>query len=270
MRRSRGTSGEVASAPGEDSAGGSVLPWMAPELDLPSPLMATRSHVGDRAGRFALLLGAVITAFGVEGVSSPAQWEQVVVSALLGITLLLALWAAATRPRYMRIAALISAGLVLVSVIEVLSGSVDGSATRLANALLVGLAPPAIVIGFLQSLRTRQSVTVEAVLGVLCVYILLGMFFAFIYGMVARLGGSPFFAGGQDASFPHCLYFSFTTLTTVGYGDFTARTNLGHTLAVSEALFGQIYLVTVVSLIVGNLGRGRPVAPEPPAAAGSS
>jgi len=47
-------------------------------------------------------------------------------------------------------------------------------------------------------------------------------------------------------------------LTTVGYGDLTARTDLGHTLAVFEALIGQIYLVTVVSLIVSNLGRARP------------
>jgi hypothetical protein len=59
------------------------------------------------------------------------------------------------------------------------------------------------------------------------------------------------------------LYFSFTTLTTVGYGDLTARTNLGHTLSVSEALFGQIYLVTIVSLIVANLGRSRPAGDRP-------
>jgi hypothetical protein len=232
--------------------------------------MATRSHVGDRVGRFALLLAALITAFGVEGVASPARWEQVLVSGLLGATLLLALWAADVRPRLIRLAAVVVAGLILVSIIEVLSGGLDGGATRLANALLVGLAPAAIIIGVLRSLRIRQSVTVEAVLGVLSVYILLGMFFAFIYGTIDRLGGSPFFAGGQETSFAHCLYFSFTTLTTVGYGDLTARTNLGHTLSVSEALFGQIYLVTVVSLIVGNLGRGRPVAPEPPAAAGNS
>jgi hypothetical protein len=55
----------------------------------------------------------------------------------------------------------------------------------------------------------------------------------------------------------HCLYFSFTTLATVGYGDFVARTDLGHTLAISEALIGQIYLVTVVSLIISNLRRPR-------------
>ena len=48
-------------------------------------------------------------------------------------------------------------------------------------------------------------------------------------------------------------------MTTVGYGDYTARTNLGHTLAITEALVGQIYLVTVVAAIVGRLvPRGAP------------
>ena len=90
-------------------------------------------------------------------------------------------------------------------------------------------------------------------------YILLGMFFSFIYGTIGHLSG-PFFANGADATVSRCLYYSFTTLTTVGYGDFTAASNLGHTLSVSEALFGQIYLVTIVSLIVANLGRARQTA----------
>jgi len=105
-------------------------------------------------------------------------------------------------------------------------------------------------------------VTLEAVFGVLCVYLLIGMLFAFLYGSIDRLGGSPFFAGGQPASVADCLYYSFTTLTTVGYGDLTAHSNLGHTLSVSEALVGQIYLVTIVSLIVANLGRSRPASPQ--------
>jgi len=66
-----------------------------------------------------------------------------------------------------------------------------------------------------------------------------------------------FFAQQDSTTVAHCLYFSFTTLTTVGYGDLTAASNLGHTLSVTEALSGQIYLVTVVSVIVGNLGRVR-------------
>ena len=98
----------------------------------------------------------------------------------------------------------------------------------------------------------------------LCLYVLVGMAFGFLYGAIDNLGGDPFFAGGESASVAHCLYFSLTTLATVGYGDFVARTNLGHTLSVSEAMIGQIYLVTVVSLIVSNLRRpARRDRPQP-------
>jgi hypothetical protein len=210
--------------------------------------------------RYGLLLGAIVVAFAIQGIAEPGKAEEVLVSVLLGATLLLALWAGDTKPRVMWPAVLVVAALILTSIVEAASGNVGGGATRISNALLVALAPPAIIIGVIRSLRARQAVTLEAVFGVLCVYLLLGMFFASVYGTMDRLGGDPFFAGGQSATVAHCLYFSFTSLTTAGYGDFTARTNLGHTLSVSEALLGQIYLVTVVSLIVANLGRSRPAA----------
>jgi hypothetical protein len=57
------------------------------------------------------------------------------------------------------------------------------------------------------------------------------------------------------------LYFSFVTITTVGYGDLTAGTSLGCSIAIAEALTGQIYLVTVVAAIVGVLG-GRAATPK--------
>jgi len=207
--------------------------------------------------RYGLLLGAIIVAFAIQGIAEPGKVEQILVAVLLGVTLLLALWTADTKPRVMWPAVAIVAALILTSVVETANGNIAGGATRVANALLVGLAPPAIVIGVIRSLRARQAVTLEAVFGVLCVYILLGMFFASVYGTIDRFGGDPFFAGGQTATVARCIYFSFTNLTTLGYGDFTARTNLGHTLSVSEALVGQIYLVTIVSLIVANLGRSR-------------
>jgi len=213
-----------------------------------------------RRERYGVLLGAVIVAFAVEGVATPSSWEQILTTALLGATLLLALFAAEAKRARVWIASVLVVGCVVLSIVEAISGNIDGGATRLANALLVLFAPPAVIAGVIRSLRARQAVTLEAVFGVLCVYMLLGMLYAFIYGSIDRLGGTPFFAGGASATVAHCLYFSFTTLTTVGYGDFTAQTNLGHTLSVSESLLGQIYLVTVVSLIVANLGRARPGA----------
>ena len=216
------------------------------------------SSIRDQRERFGLLLGAILTAFAIQGVASPEKWEEVIVAALLGVTLLLALWTADARPRIIRAAVVIVALVILASVVEAANGNVDGRAVRIANALLVTLAPPAIIIGVVRSLRARQTVTIEAVFGVLCVYILLGMFFAFLYGAIDNLDGEAFFAAGAKGTVSNCLYYSFTTLTTVGYGDLTSSSNLGHTLSVSEALVGQIYLVTVVSLIVANLGRGRP------------
>lgn len=209
-----------------------------------------------RRERFGLLLLALVAAFFVEGVANPGPWGQMIVTALLGTTLVLAIWVAETRPWVMRAAVVVALAMIAFSAIEAASGQVDSAATRLGNALLVILAPPAIIVGVVRSLRARNQVTVPAVFGVLCLYILLGMFFAFIYGAIARLSGS-FFAQPEPATVARCLYFSFTTLTTVGYGDLTAASNLGHTLSMTEALTGQIYLVTVVSLIVGNLGRLR-------------
>ena len=118
---------------------------------------------------------------------------------------------------------------------------------------MVALAPPAVVVGLYRNLRATGTVTLTVVAGVLCLYLLLGLFFTSVYVAVQNLGGAPFFSNGTAAVSSRALYFSFVTMTTVGYGDYTARTNLGHTLAVSEALMGQIYLVTVVAAIVGRL-----------------
>jgi hypothetical protein len=210
--------------------------------------------------RFGLLLGSVAIAFAIEGIATPSEWQEVLISGLLGSTLVLALWAAEVPPRRLRIGVVVVVALVTLSVVEALNHNPAGGATRVTNGLLVLLAPPVIIAGIVRILRAKQTVTLEAVFGVLSVYILLGMLFGFVFGSIDRLGGNPFFAGGQPATVAHCLYYSFTTLTTVGYGDLTARTNLGHTLSVAEALLGQIYLVTIVSLIVANLGRSRPAA----------
>jgi uncharacterized membrane protein len=81
------------------------------------------------------------------------------------------------------------------------------------------------------------------------------------------LGQGPFFANVDAPDGTDYLYFSFVTLTTVGYGDLVARGSLGRMLAVSEALLGQLYLVTVVALLVGNVGRPRRASGEPRAGA---
>jgi Ion channel len=205
--------------------------------------------------RYGVLLLALGVTFFFEGVAEPSDVQRAIGTVLVGATLLLSLYAAEVPARRLRVAVVLVGVVLMAVVIASVAGkgsTVDGIAA-IANALLIALAPPAVVVGVYRNLRATGTVTVTVVAGVLCLYLLLGLFFAFAYVAVQNLGGAPFFANGAAAVSSRSMYFSFVTMTTVGYGDYTARTNLGHTLAVSEALIGQIYLVTVVAAIVGRL-----------------
>jgi hypothetical protein len=109
--------------------------------------------------------------------------------------------------------------------------------------------------GLVRLLRER-GVTVQAVAGALAVYLLLGILFGFAIAVAAKAGPHDYFAQGGDGTQSQHVYFSFTAMTTTGFGDLTPATRTGRALAVLEMLTGQIYLVTVISLLVGNL-RGR-------------
>jgi Ion channel len=119
-----------------------------------------------------------------------------------------------------------------------------------------------LVRGMARLLRA-QGVTVQAVTGALAIYLLLGILFAFAITAMAKIGSGPFFAQGTDGTESQRVYYSFTSMTTTGFGDLTPATRGGRALAVLEMLTGQIYLVTVISLLVGNLRRRR--AETPPA-----
>ena len=217
--------------------------------------MAVNAQEGQRRARFGLLLGAITVTVGVQGTFSQSDLKGAVVTALLGGTLLLAFWSADVPTRRLKRAAVVVGLIVAAAILALIldSGQAVLGAVAIANGLLILLAPPSIVVGVLRSLRKHGEVTLEVVMGSLCFYLLAGMFFAFVSGAIESLGGDPFFAGGDEWTPQRSVYFSFTTLTTTGFGDFTARSDIGHMLSVTEALFGQIYLVTVVAVIVSNL-----------------
>jgi hypothetical protein len=101
-------------------------------------------------------------------------------------------------------------------------------------------------------------VTLRAVAGALTIYLLIGLGFGFLVGLVAELGSGPYFAQGTNGNEAVWAYFSFTVLTTTGFGDYTPATHVGHAVAVIEMLAGQLYLVTVIGVLVGNFVRRRP------------
>jgi hypothetical protein len=204
---------------------------------------------------YALLLACMVVMVAVQGTVGPSAVQRIAVTALAGASLLLAVRAARARPGLVHAAAALAAAGLAVSVLRAVDGGVGEGAARAANAALLAIGPPAVAVGVVRDLRAEGHVRVEAILGVLSLYMLIGLMFAAIFGVLDTLGSGPIFADNISGSAAHCLYYSFVTLATVGYGDVVTRTNVGHTLSVFEALTGQIYLVTVVSLLVSNLRR---------------
>jgi hypothetical protein len=209
---------------------------------------------------FAYVLAAIIAALIFQLAAPDHEVPRLIAIILQGAVVVLALEAAGASRRVM----LPAVGVILVVALAattsvVVPGDLGVSGPRLGTLVLVLLAPAGIVVGLRRLLRRQQRITIEAVFGGLSLYLLLGMAYSFLYGVIQDLQGSPFFVGRGDGAPEEFLYFSLITLTTTGYGDFTAASDVGRAFAASEALFGQIYLVTIVALLVANLGRDRPI-----------
>jgi hypothetical protein len=100
----------------------------------------------------------------------------------------------------------------------------------------------------------ERGATLHAIAGALALYLMLGLLFASLIGFVVEVQDDPYFAQG-DVSNGDRVYYSFTVLTTTGFGDYTAATAAGHALAVLEMLAGQLFLVTVIGVLIGHYVR---------------
>jgi hypothetical protein len=199
---------------------------------------------------YAYVLALVVATFLWFAIAPNTSWFRAVVIVLEVATLIVALWTSREGPPAGRWV-LASIGAVAVAAELAAGGHGPEAAMGILSGLLV--LATAVVVG--RGVVNQGVVNKRSVMGAICIYLLLGMLFVFLYGVVAVLGSGPFFAQGVDGTPALRMYFSFVTLTTVGYGDYTAATSLGHTLAISEALVGQLYLVTVVAVLVSRIGR---------------
>jgi hypothetical protein len=213
-----------------------------------------RSRPGARYGLVLLLL---LVTFVFMASGPTGDWVPLVTAILQGATLLFALAASESGRRMIRLSIVLVAMAVAAGAAVLVTGGHEARGySNILSVFLIGVAPFAIA-GYL--LR-RRVIDVHTVLGAVCIYVFIGMFFAFIFSAIGELGDQPFFAQQRSASLADYLYFSFVTLTTVGYGDLSARGGLGRATAVLDALLGQIYLVTVLALLVSQLGRrSRPL-----------
>jgi hypothetical protein len=211
-----------------------------------SRLRATHSY------RFVLIfIGA---AFVFASLASDAPWTTGVLLLLEASTLAVAMWTSGlARSNSRALIALVMAAAVLAFAL-----STSDHKTLLGVAgILTGVLVVATVVAIAVGVIDQDEVNEQSVTGAICIYLLFGLLFLFFYSAVAYIGSADFFAQGTDGTRAVRLYFSYVTLATVGYGDYTPAGELGHTLAVIEALLGQLYLVTVLALLVSRLRGGR-------------
>jgi hypothetical protein len=152
-------------------------------------------------------------------------------------------------------------GSVLTFLTSLIGARVDTSAEDLWKTLLLLMT----VIMVVHRVLARPTVTIQSIYGALSAYLIVGLMFASGYAAIEHLGESPFFADNQPANTQTFQYFSFTTLTTLGYGDFTAVESGGRAVAVLEALSGQVFLATLVARLVAAYRTPDPkTRPETP------
>jgi Ion channel len=136
-----------------------------------------------------------------------------------------------------------------------------GEVVTVIVGLVAGLMVLASIAVIARGVLDQGEVNRQSIRGALGIYILLGLLFSFLFTIAAAVGSGPFFTNGTDGTRAIRTYFSYVTLATLGYGDYTPAGNGGHTLAIVEALTGQLYLVIVITLLVSRLG-GRAFTPK--------
>ncbi len=211
-----------------------------------------RPSRGSRGYGLVLVLTAGLVTLTI---ALPDTWwaRSLIVAAAGGTLFVAALVAEAHRSVVRAVIVAWVAGIAGVALAGVGFDETSGAASAI-GAVLVALIPVVMWRGVTRALRT-EGVTGRAVFGAMSFYLLIGISFTLIYGVVARWGAQPLFASGTDGTTSVRTYFSFITQATVGYGDYTPGSGIARSLAVLQALIGQLYLVTVLALLVGNLGR---------------
>ena len=212
---------------------------------MPTPLKTLLAP----GSRFGVLLTSLVLLLFLPFVL-PARLATVLSPVLFTVVLLSSLSAVADTRRHVVIGmtlAIPGCGLIIAS-------SVRSLPTLVVVAdlvLIVFLAFVAVrILAFV--LRSRQ-VDLGIVLGSVCVYLLLALLWGTAYGLLEQLHPGAFAypsasGGGADTTLQ---YFSFVTITTLGYGDVQPVIPIARALSVVEAVFGQMYLVILVARLVG-------------------
>jgi hypothetical protein len=209
------------------------------------------------ADRYGLLFLLILVALVLTAANT--TWLKIAAVLVQGGVVLFAFLAARVGRRVWRVAVI----LVPLAVILGIAGRFGDSRPAETVAAAINLVlPAAAIVALGRRIVLEPFVSSRTIIGLLCVYLLIGMTFAATYITIAVVSGEPFFVQTDQAQPVDFTYFSLVTLATVGYGDFTAANPMPRMLAAIEGLTGQLYLVTVVAVAVSRVRTRRDRSPE--------
>ena len=207
-------------------------------------------------GRYGALLIVLITGYLLSAFIR-AQWVEALQVVLFTVAMLLALRSAAISRAAVRV--VLGAAIIGLPVMFVLSFSTATGdiGTGVAN-IWTGLVLLAAAVLIVHRVLVFGEVTLQSIYGAFSAYLVLGLMFASFFAAIYHFSGDQFFVPGEKVVGTQTFqYFSFTTLTTLGYGDYTAAYSSGQAVAVLEALTGQIFLATLVARLVASFRSTR-------------
>ena len=199
---------------------------------------------------YGLLLALLVVVYLVLSIGEIGPGALLASTVVVGLTILLAFHTSQIKGRPFRAVQMAVAVAVIGSVVASLTDSNRGKGLTYGILAVLMVASPVAVV---KRIITHTRVTVHTLLGAISIYVLIGLDFAFADLSVQLIGGNSFFAQPGVHHSPDFLYFSFITMTSVGYGDLSPAYGLPRTMAVLEALMGQIFLVVMVSRLVALL-----------------
>jgi hypothetical protein len=200
-------------------------------------------------GRFSILLISIILLFALRPFLEGFVKIKILTDIFFSLILLSAIYTVSEKRSTFLI------GMALAFSYLILTWStylVNVPSVRVLSQLLGAFFTGYILIFILTFIARQQDVTAEVIKAAVCGYFFLGLMWSFIYLIMESFQPGSFQIaqnGTEDQS--HFIYFSFITMTTVGYGDTTPVTNAARSLAVLEAVMGQLYLAVTIARLVG-------------------
>lgn len=199
---------------------------------------------GDSYLLLLIALSALFVLIPVFGRSPAGRFaSDVIVSGIL----LLGLHTSRVRNRSWHIALVVAAINIVAAALALFLGSSLATVVSHTSSGALLLVTPAVIV---RRILSHRVVAAETILGAICVYLMIGFAFAFIYTVAGQISDQPVLAGHPEGTTPNYLYFSYVTMTTLGYGDLRPATTAMQSLAVVEVLVGQLFLAIAIARLV--------------------